>query len=140
VTEERAAFSGVGCIASGANERGRGYVFFVAAIGEVTGYALVRLDETDKSLREDEYFKYLADAASDVVADPGESNHIRGECRATEDGVNLAMFVTGKQVATASDPNGFHPFDGLAFEVLAPESQTDIRYDNFRAENIGSSE
>jgi len=126
-----AAFSGVGCIVSGANKPTRGYIFFVGNTPDGAGYAMARIDETDKSLRDDAYFKFFDDATSDVVGGVGETNHIRGECEGASYGVNLAMFVNGKQVATAIDPGGFHPFDGFAFQLLVPEQGTDISYDNY---------
>lgn len=132
------AFSGLGCVASPPDDPIRGYVFFVGSGGsEERGFAIVKVDETDESLSQESFLEYLADERSDAVAGMGAKNHIRGECRATEQGVELAMFLDGKQVGTASDSNGFHPFDGFAFLVLASKAGTDVRYDNFRGEEIG---
>jgi len=131
------AFYGLACMVSPRAAPSRGYVFFVGSIGSgERGFAIVKIDETDESLRREGFYQYLADEQSDAVAGTGETNHLRGECRSTEQGVELAMYLNGKQVGRASDPNGFHPFDGFALLVQASGAGTDVRYDNFKVEEV----
>jgi hypothetical protein len=134
---DRFEFEGLGCVASPPDAPTRGYLFVVGLAGlEERGFAIVRIDETDESLREQGFFRNLVDEQSDLVAGIGEKNHIRGECRATEKGVELAMYLDGKQVGRATDPNGFRPLEGFAFFVFTSKAGTDVRYDNFSAEEI----
>jgi hypothetical protein len=138
---DRFEFEGVGCVASPPGHPTRGYLFVVGLAGpEERGFAIVRIDETDQSLREQGYFRNLVDQQSEAVAGIGAQNHIRGECRATKQGVELAMYLNGEQVGTATDPDGFRPFEGFAFFVFASKAGTDVRYDNFSAEEIAEGE
>lgn len=61
----------------------------------------------------------------------------RGECRAKEQRVELAMFLDGNELKTVSDPNRPRPFEAFALIAFASEAGTDVRYDNFVAEEIG---
>lgn len=133
------ALSGLGCVASPPDDPTRAYAFSVLSTGsEEHAFAIIKVDETDESLRQDRFQEILVLEPSDAVAGVGAKSHIRGECRATGQGVELAMSLDGKQVGTASDPNGFHPFDGFAFLVAASKAGTDIRYDNFRGDEVGT--
>lgn len=132
-------FSSLGCLISAFGEPFRGYIFVIGTDGTgERGLAIVKVDETDESLRQEGYFEFLTDEQSEAVAGVGGQNHLRGECRTTGEGVELTMFLDGKQVGSASDPNGFHPFDGFAFLVVATKAGTDVRYDNFIAEEVGT--
>jgi hypothetical protein len=44
--------------------------------------------------------------------------------------------VDGKLVGKRQDPNGFGPFEAFGFVVISREDGTDIRFDNFEAEEI----
>jgi hypothetical protein len=133
------ALSGLVCVVSAPAEPSRGYAFFLGADGSGDrGLAIVKVDEADESLEEDGYFEYLLDERSEEVGEVGAATHVRGECRTTDQGVELAMFLNGEQVGTANDPDGLHPFDGLAFLVISPKAGTDVRYDNFAADALGS--
>jgi len=126
--------SGLACWVS---RLGNGYAFFVGADGTgVRRFAIVKYDEADPSLGEAAFFHYFVDERSDAVAGVGATNHVRGECRTNGQVVELTMFLDGNQVGTASDPDGRHPFNGLSFLVLSPNPGTDVRYDNFSAENL----
>jgi hypothetical protein len=132
------AFSALVCVASPPEEPVRGYAFFVwANEAGGRGFAIVEVDETDESLRQVGFLRYLVDEGSDAAAGVGGTNHVRGECRTTGQEVELAMFLNGSQVGTATDRNGLHPFDGLAFLVLSQNAGTEVRYDNFSAEDLG---
>ena len=125
-------FSGLACMGSPSSN---GYAFFVGADGTgVRRFAIVKVDETNPSLSQ--VVDYFVDERSDAVAGVGATNHVRGECRTNGQEVELTMFLNGNQVGTASDPDGRHPFNGLSFLVLSPNPGTDVRYDNFSAENL----
>ena len=73
----------------------------------------------------------------EAVAEVGKTNRLRGECRATDDGVELAMYIDGQQVGTATDPEGFRDFGAFGFVVISTRVGTDIRFDNFEADELG---
>ena len=79
----------------------------------------------------------LLDEESDAVAAVGETNRIQGKCQATDDGVELTMYLDGKLVGQVRDPNGFRQFEAFGFVVISTKTGTDIRFDNFEAAEIG---
>jgi hypothetical protein len=126
---------GVGCWASPVGEPLQGYSFIVAP--GVRSIAVLRHDETDESLREQFYIRALVDEQSGAVAPIGETGRIRGECEATGDGgVDLTMYLDGEQVAKATDRPGFRPFEAFGFIVISTKVGTDIRFDNFEADEV----
>ena len=126
---------GAGCWASGFDAPAQGYLFLVSP--SANALAIVRHDETDERLRNQFYFRAFVDEESDAVAAVGETNRLRGECRATDDGVELTMYLDGEQVGTATDPDGFHDFEAFGFVVISTRVGTDIRFDNFEAAELG---
>jgi hypothetical protein len=126
---------GVGCWSSEFGAPTQGYSFLVAPAANAI--AIVKHDEADASLREQFYLRPLLDEESDAVASVGETNRIRGKCQATDDGVELTMYLDGKLVGQARDPNGFRQFEAFGFVVISTKTGTDIRFDNFEADEIG---
>ena len=125
-------FHGVGCWVSPARAPGQGYLFLVNP--EKEALAIIKMDETAPA--EQGFLKVLLDEESEAVPSIGEKIRVRGECRATEDRVNLTMFLEGEQVGSATDAPGFRGFAAFGFLVLATQPGTDIRYDNFTAEEL----
>jgi hypothetical protein len=126
---------GVGCWSSPADELAQGYLFVVSP--SVQAFAIIRHDETDESLRNQFYFRPLIEEESEAVAAIGETGRLRGECRATDDGVELTMYLDGQQVGTVTDPRGFRDFEAFGFVVISTEAGTEIGFDNFEAEELG---
>ena len=118
-------FAGLACMGSPSSH---GYAFFVGADG--TGVRRFAIAEVNGTV------DYFVDERSDAVAGVGATNHVRGECRTNGQVVELTMFLNGSQVGTASDPDGRYPFNGVDFLVLSPNPGTEVRYDNFSAENL----
>ena len=100
----------------------------------MTAIAVVKIDETDESVREQYYLRALLDEESEAVAAVGGTNRIRGDCETTDDGVDLTMYLDGEQVGNVSDHAGFRPFKALGFFVLSSEVGTDVRFDHFEAQ------
>ncbi len=126
---------GVGCWSSPVEGPSQGYLFLVAP--KVRAIAIIRNDETDEKLQKQLFFQALVDEESDAVAPAGRTNRIRGECRTTEDGVELTMYLDGQEVGTAVDRNGFRSFEAFGFVVISSEAGTDVRFDDFEAEELG---
>jgi len=126
---------GVGCWSSPADELAQGYLFLVSPSEQA--FAIIRHDETDERLRNQFYFRALIDEESDAVAAVGETNRLRGECRASDDGVELTMYLDGQQVGTATDPDGFRAFEAFGFVVISTKAGTEIGFDNFEADELG---
>ena len=133
-TDESFEGHGVGCWSSPADEPAQGYLFLVSPSAQA--FAIVRHDETDERLRNQFYFRALIDEESEAVAAIGETNRLRGECRETDDGVELTMYLDGEQVGTATDPDGFRDFGAFGFVVISTRVGTDIRFDNFEADEL----
>ena len=132
-------FHGVACFISPPNAPAQGYAFFVDP--KRRALAIMKLDETDKSLAKQGFFIFLAEKRSEAVGGVGEKNRIRGECRATEDDrIALKMYLEGQQVAAASDAHGFSGFQSFGFFVFSTKAGTDLRYDNFRAARLGTAD
>lgn len=132
-------FHGVGCWVSPPNEPAQGYVFFVNPGNQA--FAIVKMDETNESLAKQGYFTFLVEEDSEAVAGLGETNHIRGECRTTEDDrIALTMYLDGQQVGAASEVHGFSGFEAFGFMVFSTKAGTDLRYDNFRAARLGKAD
>jgi hypothetical protein len=132
--------AGVGCVASGPEEPIQGYVFFLGAEGERSGFAIVKVDETDDTLEQQGFLEVLTEGTSDAVEGVLGNNHVRGECRVTDSGVDLLVLLDGDQLARATDQDGFAPYDGAGLLVQATSAGTEIWFDNFRAEEIGRTE
>jgi hypothetical protein len=126
--------AGVGCWVSGVNDPARGY-YFALAPGQ--GGAILRVNETDKSLEKQFFLRDIADTEPSAVKEVGEVNHLRGECRPSgSDGVDLTMWVNGEQVAEANDPSGFLGYEAFGFATYSSERGSDFRFDNFVAEEL----
>lgn len=125
---------GVTCLASPEGAPIQGYSFLVAP--SVRGIAIVKHDETDASLEEQFYLRALVDEQSGAVPSVGETTRIRGDCRADGEGVELTMYLDGKEVARAHDPSGFAQFEGLGFVVMSTRVGTEIRFDDFKADAL----
>ncbi len=125
---------GVGCWASPVGATAQQGILFVVAPG-VSTFAVVLQDETiEKTLR------FLIEEESDAVAPAGQTTRIRGECQATDDGVDVSMSLDGKEVATARVPGQSAArarFQAFGFVSFSTRTDTDIRFDNFRAEELG---
>ena len=129
-------FHGVFCIASAFDEPSQGYMFVVSPIQKAI--AILKVDETDQSLREQYYMMALVDEESDAVAGVGGTNRIRGECISTGDGVDLTMSLDGKKVAEAHDSKDFGAYDGFGLFTLSTRPRADIRFDDFRVEEVSA--
>jgi hypothetical protein len=46
------------------------------------------------------------------------------------------MWLNGQQVAHVTDPSGFLGYEAFGFTTYSTESGTDIRFDNFVAEEL----
>jgi hypothetical protein len=121
-------FHGIGCWASVDPELG--YLFLVAPSSAVFGIA--RIDERDPN-----YMTFLADRPDDAVAEIGDANEIRAECRPVKGGpgVDLTMYLDGKQVWAAVDPEGRTPFEAVGLFARSNMSGTDLRFDNFNTDS-----
>ncbi len=98
--------------------------------------AIVRNDETDEQVQKRLSFQALIDQRRSLL--PGRTNRIRGECRRTEDGVELTMYLDGRGVGTARDRNGFGSFEAFGFVVISSEPGTDVRFDDFEADPLAA--
>ena len=136
-SSEELQLHGVGCFASGVGEPSQGYLFLVGPT--VGGVAVVRQDETDETLEDSLFLSALVDEESPAVVPAGETTRIRAECEETGDGVELTMYLDGEEVARARDPEGFGPFEAFGFVTFSSRTDTDIRFDNFHAEELGGS-
>ena len=125
----------IGCLSSGFREPVQGYLFGVST--EVHGIAILKVDETDESLKNSFYFRALVDEESRAVAGARERMRIEGECRPEGDAVLLTMSIDGQEVADARDPAGFAPYDAAALVVLSTKSGTEMVYDNVRIKEAG---
>jgi hypothetical protein len=125
---------GVTCWASRPNDPTQGYAFVVRP----GAYAILREDEKDQRLSGQLYFRAFKDSNSDAVAGLGKVNRLRGQCRARGGRVELAMWVNGRRLATATDRAGFESFNGFGFVVLGSVPGTQVSFDNFRAAELGT--
>ena len=126
---------GIGCWASPFGAPFQGYLFLVGPAANA--FAILVQDETDETLEDAFFLRPLVDEASDAVVPPGETTRLRGECRATADGVDLTMYLDGKRVASASDSARFGPFEAFGFVTFSTLPDTDIRFDDFEAHALG---
>ena len=59
------------------------------------------------------------------------SNRIGGDCIKSLNGAtSLTMYINGKQVLQASDPNGLSNFTGMGLWAFTNAGGTDVRFDN----------
>jgi hypothetical protein len=114
-------FHGIGCFASVDSDQG--YLFLVDP--SESAFGIAKQDGPKLS--------FLMDRTSDAIAGVGENNRIRGECKPTQGGVDLTMFVNGQEVWAVVDPGGFEPFEQVVLLVRSTRAGTDVRYDNFTA-------
>lgn len=126
---------GVGCWATPVGEPGQGYLFIV--LPSLGAFAIFLQDE--ELAPEESPLVPLVDEESDAVPPPGEMTQIRAECKATDDGVDLTMFLDGEEVGSASVPGeiGAAGFQAVGFSTFSTKADTEIRFDNFRAEELG---
>ena len=125
---------GVGCWATPVGGPGRGYLFII--LPSLSAFAILLQDD---ELAPEESLVFLVDEESDAVSPPGETTQIRAECKAADDGVDLTMFLDGEEVGSASAPGeiGAAGFQAVGFSTFSARTGTDIRFDNFRAEELG---
>lgn len=134
-SDEDFEMHGVGCWSSPVGAPSQGYLFLVAP--GVSTFAIVRHDESDEQIEKGLVLQPLVEEQSDAVAPAGRTNRVRGKCRRTENGVELTMYLDEEEVATATDRNGFRPFEAFGFVVISSEAGTDVRFDDFEAEELG---
>jgi hypothetical protein len=132
--DEQFVAAGIGCWTSSADEPIQGYIFAISP--RTHAYAILKNDEKDKSIEDQFYLRALVDESSDLVAGVGEQNQMRGECRHTDNGVELTMWLNGEEVGSATDENGFTEYEAFGFADYSTDAGTDIRYDNFVAEEV----
>jgi hypothetical protein len=131
---DRLIAAGVGCWISAPNEPAKGYLFAVAPEPSI---AILKVDESDKSLEQQFFLRAFVDKDSAVVKEMPAVNRVRGECRhggATS--VELSMWVNGEEVGKATDSSGFFGYEAFGFAMFSSESGTDLRFDNFVAEEL----
>jgi hypothetical protein len=135
------ALQGVGCWASGRGEPVLGYVFALAALGDGSRRILIgRHNEDDPELQGNPLrMEALVDEEVDTLPPLGTATDLRGECRKTEDSVELALYVDGAKLAEATDtrdaPN-INAFVAYGFMAFASKAEADVRYDDFVAEEV----
>jgi hypothetical protein len=125
---------GLGCWISAPDEPLQGYEFLVSPGSH--GYAIAKLDETNAAFKKQFYLQILVEGESPAVAGVGDPNHLRGECRGSANAVELRMSLDGEEIDHASDAAGFQAYEAFGFVCYSTEAGTDIRYDNFVAEEI----
>jgi hypothetical protein len=134
------AFQGIACWTSARGEPAYGYAFLVGTLGDGTqGYLIAKHDESDERLRSRLYLNPLVEEESDSRSSLGSAVEIRGECQKEGDRVRLALFVDGARVASAEDTRGasaIRGFGAYGLLVLASRAGTEIRFDDFLAEEL----
>jgi hypothetical protein len=134
------ALQGVGCWASGRGNSVLGYVFALTALGESRGYLIGRQNEDDPELQQNPLrMEALVDEESDSLPSSGSAADLRGECRKEGDSVQLALYVNGKKVASATDTDdapAINVFVAYGFYAFSSKPGSDFRYDDFVAEEL----
>lgn len=64
------------------------------------------------------------------------AGRIGGECRAANGAVELRLYADGRQVAEATDAEGYRSFEWVGLVVSSTSAGTEIRYDSFEADEI----
>lgn len=126
-------WGGVVCFASEEDEPAQGYEFVVLPGSHE--FAILLLDETDSRLEPETRTKPLYLRASPTVKGVGSPNRVHGECRESKGTVDLTMVVNGEQLGHATDSR-FRSFEQAAIQTTSIKSGTDIRFDNFSADQI----
>jgi hypothetical protein len=126
---------GVGCLASGPGEPGRGYALLVGPEG---GAAILRFDAAAGTGEEDgrtaQQFEVLLERELGIVASPRRSHDLRLRCVEQGNVVRLHASVDGGKPFTASDRKGIGPFVGAHVIVVTDRPGTDVRFDDVVAE------
>jgi hypothetical protein len=127
-------WGGVVCMASQEDKPAKGYEFVV--LPRTHEFAILLLDETDPTVEQWTRTKALYLRTSETVRGVGSSNRVRGECRGANGTVQLTMWVNGEEVGHATDSR-FPSFEQVAIQATSTENGTDIRFDNFLADQVG---
>jgi hypothetical protein len=139
-SSDGSTLQGVGCWASARGEPILGYILGLYALGDGTGgYLIARHNESDEQLKQTLYIDPLVDKESDALPALGSPAKVRGECRKTENSVELALYVDGVKVAAATDTHdaaAINAFVAYGFYAFTTTPEIDFRYDDFVVEEI----
>jgi hypothetical protein len=115
-------FHGVACWADeGASTDGTAYKFVLTPDGY---YAIFKEVSTGGALQ-------TLTEGQGSFGGFGATNRIRGDCLPTGDGsTSLVLYIDGRRVAEATDPDGLDRFSAIGLTVETSEGGTDVLFDN----------
>ena len=109
---------GVACVA--------GDVAFVFEIDAEAGTYGFLVDEGESGVE-------LDSGASDAIAGIGKVNRLRAECVPAPDGIDLLLFVNGRDVGRLTWHGEAGPFDSLSVRVYSDQGGTEVELDDLVA-------
>lgn len=128
---------GVGCLASGPGEPGRGYALLIGRGGEA---GILRIDQAPSADGENgrfaQQFEVITGSQTGVqfIVEPSARHELRIRCTEGAAGVvRIRASVDGGNELAATDRRGIAPFTAAFPIVVTDRPRTDVRFDNLVA-------